>query len=94
MAKIKAKSLGKVTQLHLTDELFDRLRGGKLTTGQGGYQETCGRILATVRTVGGAPTATVTARELDSLRNYANRDDAGGWQDWSRAVLAHNGLET
>jgi len=94
MAKIKAKSFGKVTQLRLTEELHERLRDGKLTTGQGGYQETCGRILANVRTVGDVPTASVTARELERLRDYANRDGAGGWQDWSRAILQHNGIDT
>jgi hypothetical protein len=40
------KKLGKVTPLRLTEDLYERPRGGKLTTGHSGYQETCRRILA------------------------------------------------
>ena len=45
----KPKTLGKVTRLRLTPELHARLKAGGLTTGQGGYQETFRRILASVR---------------------------------------------
>ena len=90
--KIKPKTLGKVTPLTLTPELYERLASGGLTGGQGGYQGTCERIRANVRTVSGQRIANVTARELDQLREWAKRDDAGGWQDWARAVLAHNEL--
>ena len=92
MPKIKPKKLGKVTQLKLTPELYDRLAGGGLTRGQGGYQGTCERILANVRGAGDERLANITARELDQLRDWAGRDDAGGWQDWAREVLAHNSL--
>ena len=92
MAKIRPKSLGRVTLLRLTQELYDRLRDGGLTTGDGGYQQTCQRILACVRTTTGQPVASVTDRDLTGLRGYANRLDVGGWQDCARAVLQHNGL--
>lgn len=92
MAKIKPKLLGRITQLRLTPELYERLRDGGLTTGNGGYQQTCQRILACVRTIADQPIASVTERDLTGLRAYANRRDGGGWQDWARAVLQHNGL--
>jgi hypothetical protein len=92
MAKIRPKSLGRVTLLRLTQELYDRLKDGGLTTGDGGYQQTCQRILACVRTTTGQPVASATDRDLTGLRGYANRLDGGGWQDWARAVLQHNGL--
>lgn len=92
MGKIKPTKLGKVTQLKLTGELYETLAAGGLTRGQGGYQNTCQRILASARTVGNERVANVTARELDQLREWAKRDDAGGWQDWARGVLTQNSL--
>jgi hypothetical protein len=89
---MRPKALGKVTHLKLTPELYERLASGGLTSGQGGYQGTCQRILGSVRTVNGERSAQVTRRELEQLREWAERDDAGGWQDWARAVLQHNSL--
>ena len=94
MAKIKPKTLGKVTPLKLTPEVYGLLNSGGLTSGQGGYQNTCERIRASVRTSGKDHVAHVTARELDQLKEWATRGDAGGWQDWARAVLSDNGLGT
>ena len=88
----KPKTLGKVTRLRLTPELHERLKAGGLTTGQGGYQETFRRMLASVRAGNGEAVAIITERELASLREYANRGDAGGWPDWARDALEHNGI--
>lgn len=89
---MRPKVLGRVTQLKLTPDLYERLAGGGSTSGQGGYQATCERIRASVRKVSDEYIASVTERELEQLREWARRDDAGGWQDWAREVLTHNNL--
>ena len=92
MAKIKVKTLGKGAPLKLTQDQYERLRNGGLTTGNGSPQETYRRILAQVRTTTGEPIAHTTPRELEGLRKCAQRDGEGGWQDWSREVLTANGV--
>ena len=87
----KPKSVGKLTFLRLTPALHERLKAG-LTTGQGSYQRTFRRILDAVRQSDKGLLAIIAGRELAALRDYASRDDAGGWQDWAREALEHNRL--
>lgn len=90
MPKPKERILGKVTKLQMTPEMHQKLRD--LTHGQGGYQDTCSRILALIRTVEGIPTVQLPARELNSLKEWAGRSDRGSWQDWARTFLQYNDL--
>lgn len=85
---MRPRILGKVTQLKLSPELHARLP--QLVSGQGGYQSTFRRIFDSVKIVDGKPIAHVIAKDLDSLKEWAGRDDAGSWQDWARAALAEN----
>lgn len=85
---MKPKILGKMTPLNLTKRLHDELP--RLTVGQGGYQSTFGRIHNSIKMVDGKPVANVTPKDMESLREWANRDDAGSWQDWAREALAKN----
>ena len=85
---MKPKILGKLTPLLLSKELHEQLP--HLVSGQGGYQSTFRRILDSIKMVDGKAVAHVIPRDLDSLREWAGRDDAGSWQDWARAALAAN----
>lgn len=86
----KPKTLGKITYLRLTAALHEQL--SRLTTGIGGYQSTCTQILDSVKMTDGTAIAHVTPVQLERLREWAARDDAGSWQDWARAALMLNGL--
>lgn len=92
MPKIKGKILGKVTPLKLTQEQYDELTKGGLTTGQGGPQSTFSRIHGQVRVKDGVAIAHVTDRELDGLRTATHFPGGGGWQNWARAVLDQNNI--
>ena len=87
---MKPKILGRMTPLNLTKRLHDELP--RLTVGQGGYQSTFGRIHDSIKMVDGKPVANVTPKDMESLREWAQRDDAGSWQDWARAALTENGI--
>jgi len=88
----KPKSIARLTFLRLTPALHERLKAGGLMTGQGVYQTTFKRILRAVRGNDGELVAIIAERDLARLRDYAKRNDAGGWQDWAREALEHNGL--
>jgi hypothetical protein len=85
---MKPKTLGKITPLVLTKELHDELP--RLVTGQGGYQGTFRRIHDSITIVDGKPVARLTPKDLESLREWAQRSDEGSWQDWARRALAAN----
>jgi len=87
---MKPKVLGRVRRLALTKELHERLP--QLVSGQGGYQSAFRRILDSIKMTDGKPVANIIAKDFDTLKEWANRDDAGSWQDWARDALAHNGL--
>jgi len=74
--------------LRLTKNLVARLP--RLTNGRGGYQSSYRSIRAKVTTSGGSATVRVTEHELQRLRHWAGRNDAGSWQGWARDVLSHN----
>lgn len=85
---MKPKTLGKITRLVLTKELHERLP--QLVSGQGGYQSAFQRILDSIKMVDGKPVAHLIPRDLENLREWAERDDAGSWQDWARVAFAEN----
>ena len=85
---MKPKTLGKITRLTLTKELYDRLP--QLTSGQGGYQSAFQRIFDSVKMVDGRLVAHLIPKDMQNLREWANRDDAGSWQDWARSALEAN----
>jgi|SwirhirootsSR3_FD_contig_31_20451789_length_404_multi_2_in_0_out_0_1 hypothetical protein len=88
----KPHSVARLTFLRLTPSLHERLKATGLTTGRTVYQRTFRRILDSVRGNHGEPVAIIAERELTRLRDCANRDEVGGWQDWAREALEHNGL--
>ena len=87
---MKPKTLGKITRLVLTKELYEELP--HLVSGQGGYQSAFQRILDSVKMIDWKPVAHVTPKDLENVREWAGRDDAGSWQDWSRAALSENAM--
>lgn len=87
---MKPKNLGKITSLRLTTKLHDELPG--LAVGQGGYQTAFGRIRDSTKMVDGKPVTYVNAKDMKNLKEWAQRDDAGSWQDWAREALIANGL--
>ena len=87
---MKGKVLGKAMPLAMTSHQHAELP--QLAVGKGGYQTVFAKINDSVRIVNGVPTATVYTNELDKLKEWAQRSDAGSWQDWARAVLTANNL--
>jgi len=85
---MKGRILGKATQLVLTKKLHEELPG--LAVGRGGYQSTFGRVLDSVKIIDGKPVAHVYTKDMEKLQEWAQRNDAGSWQDWARAALAEN----
>ena len=78
-----------MTRLTLTQQLVDEL--SKLGKGNGMYQTAFKRVHDSVRTIGSKPPfATVSARDLHNLRDWAKRAEAGPWRIWARAALAYN----
>lgn len=85
---MKPKILGKITPLALTTKLHEELPG--LSVGRGGYQSTFARIQGSIKTINGKPVAHVIEKDMEKLREWAQRSDAGSWQDWARDALAEN----
>jgi len=85
---MKGKILGKVRELILTDEQYDRLQ--ECTTGRGGYQSLCQRVYDSVKTKSGKLVAHVYEADMERINKAAQRNDSGSWQDLCREILCAN----
>ena len=88
--KIKGKVLGRVTELKLTQEQYEKLQ--RSTTGQGGHQSLCQRVYESVVKKNGDLVALVYDVDMERIRVEVQRPDRGTWQDNFRAIMGANNL--
>ena len=85
---MKGKILGKVTELTLTQEQYDRLQ--EYTTGQGGYQNLCQHVHDSVKKKDGKLVARVYDADMERINTAVQRPDKGSWQDLFREIMDAN----
>jgi hypothetical protein len=91
---VKSKKLGKTTLLTLTPkQVLEAKDFGTIKKTDGGYQATFRQVSDAVKITNGVPATQVSDTVLNKLISYANRMDGGSYQDWSRNVLAVNGIK-
>jgi len=85
---MKGKVLGRVKELLLTQEQYDKLEG--CTTGRGGNQGLCQRVHDSVKTKDGKLVAHVYEADMERINTAVQRQDRGTWQDLFREIMNAN----
>jgi hypothetical protein len=93
MPKPKMKTLGKLQELVVTDEQFDKALQYGRRPQDGGYQRTFGDVVDKAERQPGRCVFKVYPAIVEKLRDFARRPDEGGYQGWSRDVLKANNID-
>lgn len=87
---VRYRALGKGQALAITETQHRNLLDA--TTGQGGNQTLCADLHRRAKRVDGILQTVAYAKELDRMKDYANRHDNGTWQRLYREIMDANGI--
>lgn len=90
MPKPKVRTLGKLTELTITEKQYADI--ASCTSGRGGTQNLYRRLHSAVKVRDGRLILPVYDTDLEGLKKEARRVKTGTWQDTARDVLQSNGL--